>query len=103
MSIQSDSTDLDDLIDDLIETHTNNEILDSEELDQLVSSYEKAQIDKAKHREICRNYYNRHYTITSETSPARNAIIIENQALRKLYYQRYYQERKNKKKLNKEK
>jgi hypothetical protein len=95
MSTTTNDTDLDDLLDDLIEIHTNTEILDSEELDALVLSYEKIQIEKEKHRERCRNYYDKHYKIQSNLSPARNAVILHNRALRKQYYQDYHKKRKN--------
>jgi hypothetical protein len=97
MSVKSDLTDLDDLIDDLVETYENRCVLDPEELDQLVVSYEKIETSRQKHNKVCKDYYNKHFTITSLTSPARNAIILKNKELRKEYYKKYYQNNKNKK------
>ena len=95
MSETDNESNFDDILEELVENYENSKVLEPEEIDQLVVSYEKAEIAREKHREVCRNYYNKHYTIKSNLSPSQNTIILQNRLLRKKYYQEYHKKRKN--------
>jgi hypothetical protein len=85
----------DDILEELVENYQNSPVLNPDEIEKLITTFEKAEIAREKHKQVCRNYYNKHYTIKSNLSPSQNTIILQNRALRKKYYQEYHQKRKN--------
>ena len=95
MSETDNESNFDDILEELVENYENINVLEPEEIDQLVVSYEKVEIAREKHKQVCRNYYEKHYKIKSNLSPAKNAVILHNRALRKQYYQEYHKKRKN--------
>ena len=95
MSETDNESNFDDILEELVVNYENSSVLEPEELDQLVVSYEKTEKAKEKHRQVCKNYYDKHYKIKSNLAASKNAIILQNRALRKKYYQEYYQNKKS--------
>ena len=95
MSETDTESNFDDILEELVENYENSNVLETEELDQLVVSYEKTEIAKEKHRKVCKNYYDKHYKIKSNLAAANNVIILQNRALRKKYYQDYHKYKKS--------